>query len=292
MIWFLSVELWNNKNFSHREKQKVKSSPPPFPTTFHLDRRLVFLMESFCSKCFFLYSISNKVGTVNKIFPFQNQICSLWGLQDHKRIQVCQMKYCWHSKKKSGHTTLFELLALMTTRIGSSTDGLSSLASIDSLDDETDTLKEEDDSSNVNSLSTAAAAIGGHCCYSNEGIEDIDSLGEIIEGDSDEENDDPEFFSEDQKGGQGETCLAYRAPWATPPKATQDSSGPGITSLCKLGNYACITSPPLSLRSPDLEEPPYPRCKHRQPNASWDTTRFEVWFMNSICWGKEYKSDT
>jgi hypothetical protein len=169
----------------------------------------------------------------------------------------------------------------MTTRIGSSTDGLSSVASIDSLDDETDTLKEEDDSSNINSCSTAAAAIGGHCCYSNEGIEDIDSLGEIIEGDSDEENDVedypvPEYFPDDQRD-QGETCLAFRAPWATPPTATQDP-GPGITSLCKLGNYACITSPPLSLRSPDLEEPPYPRCKHRQPNPSWDTTRFDFKF--------------
>ena len=38
-------------------------------------------------------------------------------------------------------------------------------------------LQEEDDSSNINSCSTAAAAVGGRC----EGIEDIDSLGEILD---------------------------------------------------------------------------------------------------------------
>ena len=121
------------------------------------------------------------------------------------------------------------------------------------------------------SCSTAAAAVGGRC----EGIEDIDSLGEIIDEDSDEDDvdfPDPELLAEDP----AESCLAYRAPWATPPTATYEN-GPPLSSLCKLRGYACITSPPLSLRSPDLEHEDnvYPRCRH-QHNPTWDTTRFVI----------------
>ena len=77
----------------------------------------------------------------------------------------------------------------------------------------------------------------------------------------------PDCFAEEPAS---DSCLAYRAPWATPPTATLDS-GTTLTSLCKLRGYACITSPPLSVRSPDLDNSAYPPCRHQVP---WDATRW------------------
>ena len=89
----------------------------------------------------------------------------------------------------------------------------------------------------------------------------------------------PDCFAEEPAS---DSCLAYRAPWATPPTATLDS-GTTLTSLCKLRGYACITSPPLSVRSPDLDNSAYPPCRHQVP---WDATRWSSPRVPQLAVGK------
>ena len=186
----------------------------------------------------------------------------------------------------------------MTSLLTSSTDGLcenavcnvntnpptvsSSSANDDSVANSDDTVI---DSTNV--------VIVNNCCFANEVIESIDSVAEVLDFEDEEVaavtasgrngvagrtgslGSAFSGFSSGPEGACDETCLAYRAPWATPPTATIESNrlGPRASAnheSASIGSanqqsgnkiergaidpfVAAITSPPLSLHLSENE---------------------------------------